>query len=371
MKYLYFITFIGLDLHQHAYSTFVIHAGMRPKEGGFVLGLTPLPQGISPFLKSQSKSLDVQGELRKLAQGAMDAALQSTSLRQEQSKPLLLEIEFPPLLGGSKSKTQFDDFDNIQELDANRDWSIEFAASFLNKRDSSLYKDGKTWILFADTKECEIAKKEWPGQKYRQATFTTIEAATEYTTNREYDSPWGASLSKALNRFIQSGQDSSSKSDILGDSTSLDILKGYPSLCVVIQPGNGGPVEDWINCEKIATSELFQDNGRLNMVIVNGALDKVRDGFYPSLFFPKLAATVDRFYKKFESILYLRPCSDKGVYGWIFRVFPEPWQVVLQSKEYRANGDLIIVDTVVYTSEKRPSYTEAVSALLLGSSNGI
>ena len=59
------------------------------------------------------------------------------------------------------------------------------------------------------------------------------------------------------------------------------------------------------------------------MVIVNGALDKVRDGYYPGIFFPKLAATVDRFYKKFESVFYLKPISDKGVYGWLYRVYPE------------------------------------------------
>jgi len=362
MILLHLITFILLDLHRHSTTSFILRHSSN-KLGSLVLRLTPLPQGISPFQKSQSQSLDVQGEFRKLAQAAMEKALPSDNK--------LLEIEFPPLLGGYKSKTQFDDFDNIQELDANRDWSIQFATSFLNKRDSSPYKDGKTWVLFADTKECEIAKKEWPGQRYRQATFTTIEAVTDYTTDRGYDSPWGATMSKLVNRWMSS-QDpaNSSSSDMLGDTSSLDILKESPFLSIVVQPGNGGPVEDWINCEKIAYSPMFQSNGGV-MVIVNGASDKVRDGFYPSLFFPKLAATVDRFYKKFESVLFLRPCSDKGVYGWIFRVYPEPWQVILQSKQYRANGDMVIVDKVVYTSDKRPSYTEAISALLAGSQSSI
>lgn len=39
-----------------------------------------------------------------------------------------------------------------------------------------------------------------------------------------------------------------------------------------------------------------------------------RGGFYPGIFFPKLAATIDRFYNKFESVFYLKPFSDKGVY---------------------------------------------------------
>ena len=87
---------------------------------------------------------------------------------------------------------------------------------------------------------------------------------------------------------------------------------------LVIQPGNGGPVEDWINCEKISDA-----SPETVMVIVNGALDKVRDGYYPGVFFPKLATTVDRFYKNFESAFYLKPISDKGVYGWLYRVYPE------------------------------------------------
>lgn len=43
----------------------------------------------------------------------------------------LLEVEFPPLLGGEKSKSQFDDFDNIQELDRNKDWTMLLAPMFL------------------------------------------------------------------------------------------------------------------------------------------------------------------------------------------------------------------------------------------------
>ena len=36
----------------------------------------------------------------------------------------LLEVEFPPLL---ETKTQFDDFSNVEVLDANRDFSVQLA----------------------------------------------------------------------------------------------------------------------------------------------------------------------------------------------------------------------------------------------------
>ena len=70
------------------------------------LFLTPLPKDISPFDKSASKGRDIQGDLRKLATTAIQKAFSSNE------RPVLMELEFPPLIGGEQSKTQFDDFDS-------------------------------------------------------------------------------------------------------------------------------------------------------------------------------------------------------------------------------------------------------------------
>lgn len=301
--------------------------------------LSDLPTGVSPFEKSWTKSVDVPGQLRKKALSAF-AAAKKDGIR-------LMEIDFPPLLG--EGKTQFDDFDNAQEMDKNRDWCIEFMPSLSGE---------DIWFLLPDVKEVEIAKEEWTGQRYRQAAkFTTIEKVTdEYAS--DYTKPWGATIAAAV-------QSATGTENMLGDLGSLDdISKDIPpSLHVICQPGNGGPVEDWINCEILynacpsdTTISLF----------VNGALDKVRDGYYPALFFPKLAATVDRFYNKVESILYLKPVSDKGLYGWLYRVYPEPWQVVLQTVKTGQNNKQFVENTVVSVSEERPTYTEAVQKLLEG-----
>jgi hypothetical protein len=117
---------------------------------------------------------------------------------------------------------------------------------------------------------------------------------------------------------------------LLGDKASLDpLVEGENSpakLWLIIQPGNGGPVEDWVNCEKMAVGQP-----ETTMVVINGALDKVRGGFYPAVFFPKLAATVDRFWKKFEAAFYLKPFSDKGVriaLACSHSAFPSPSSVV-------------------------------------------
>ena len=325
--------------------------------------LTSLPKGISPFEKSLSKSLDIQQQFRQIAKSAVQKAIDE---RGSTSSPLLLELEFPPLLGGDSSKSQFDDFDNIQELNANKDFAMQFAPLFLDSvKNTNVYDDGRTWLIFPDLKECELAKKEWQGSKYQAATFTTIEAATEFLVGKgSYDAPWGAAIANGVNSLMggKKGEDGSSDAGLLGDTQALDKLvqgENAPSaLNIVIQPGNGGPVEDWINCEKI-----HEANTESTMVIVNGALDKVRDGYYPAVFFPKLAATVDRFYKRFDSAFYLKPITDKGIYGWLFRVYGEPWQIYLQTVETKS-GSQYVEDRLVMTSDTRPSYQEAVAKML-------
>jgi len=271
--------------------------------------LSDLPIGISPFERTLSKSIDVQADFRNRAKPALEKAI-ADGIR-------LMEIEFPPLIGGDKSKNQFDDFDNIQELEKNKDWAMQFAPMFMGDKS---YCDGKTWLVFPDLKECEIAKKEWTGARYRESTFTTIEAATNFLSSDSYDAPWGAAFMSGVSKMMAG--DDKKDAGLLGDLSSLDDLeygKNAPAtMTFIIQPGNGGPVEDWINCEKI----FLGGEKTTSHVIINGALDKVRAGYYPAVFFPKLAATVDRFFNKFESVFYLKPCTDKGVYGWLYRVYP-------------------------------------------------
>ena len=278
--------------------------------------LSDLPQGISPFEKS--KGLDIGGDFRR-------RALQSLQRALRDGIPLM-EIEFPPnLLTG---KSSFDDFDNIQELDLNRDWCVELLPQ--------IDQQENVWFLLPDRKECQLAKEVWTGSKYRSAAvFTTIEQVTKYHSEQAaaasndndddknssgYAKPWGATFADAFG-------------GIMGDNTDTQLQRrsgaGGKLLHLVCQPGNGGPVEDWINCERLHTTANNNNNNNAaeaeaaSTLVVNGALDKVRDGYYPAFFFPQLAATVDRFYRKFESIFYLKPIADKGVYGWLYRSYPE------------------------------------------------
>lgn len=342
--------------------------------------LTKLPQDISPFEKSSSKQSDVQGIFRKLALEGIQKALKDDHTR--------IEIEFPPLIGGDQSKSQFDDFDNVQELNKNRDWCIEWLPTLSNAHIAPTKERNAApiWFILPDLKEVELAKEEWGGQLFRQsAKFTSIEAVTNhYAKNVDggdsvgYNKPWGATFASGMNKLLGGGGDSeNSEGKLLGDPDSLDPLttdaQGNPTvsltpkLHLVCQPGNGGPVEDWVNVMALHTQAQALSESPTPTCIVNGALDKVRDGYYPGLIFPKLATTFD-FYKSFEAAFFIKPLSDKGLYGWVFRVYPEPWQVVLQRPTRNPKNDaLVIEDKVVLVSDTRPSYPECIQALVQGS----
>ena len=309
-------------------------------------GLSSLPKDISPFEKSSAKRRDVQGDFRKIAQSSIQKALKNGLLK--------LEIDFPPLLGGDQSKTQFDDFDNVQELNKNRDWCIELLPTLTTTKPN--------WFILPDLKEVELAKEEWGGQRYRQAgVFTSIEAVTDHYSSDGYAKPWGATFASGMSNLLGGSE---GDSGLLGDQESLDSLEEEPAkFHLVCQPGNGGPVEDWINVKAIHETA----GGNVPTCIVNGALDKVRDGYYAPFIFPKLAKTFD-FYRSFEAIFFLKPVSDKGVYGWVYRVYPEPWQVVLQTPKRDNKGQLVVEDTVALVSDTRPEYAECVQALLAAAS---
>jgi len=305
------------------------------------------------YEKSLSKSVDVQAAIRSLAKGALGSASRD-GLK-------LMELEFPPLVGGDESKSQFDDFDNIQELDRNKNWVIQFAPTIPSDLLGEANDRSKLWLIFPDLKECEIARIEWQGARYKESTYTTIEEATNFLGRSggggsKYDAPWGANLVGGLSKLLGGEK---GDAGLLGDQSAVDSLTEIPSMNLFIQPGNGGPVEDWINCEKI-----YDSSPNTAQVVVNGALDKLRGGYYPAVFFPKLAASVDRYFKKFQSVLYLKPLTDKGAYGWLFRVYPEPWQVILQYANIDNKDSITVENIVILVSETRPDYNKAVAMLV-------
>jgi Domain of unknown function (DUF1995) len=368
---------LGCYLPHNAVYSLLNDAARRPDDyrrfrlQALAASTTLFPTGLSLFEKSAS----MPGTFRKLAATAIDKAVRNGER--------LLEVDIPPFVG---EKSQFDDYDNVSELDTNRDFCAQLLP-LLNNRAANQC----TWLVLPDDKECELAAINWTGQLYRseKKRFTSIRAAyAAVSANSASNKPssdstftfkkaWGSTMAEMVNK-LQGGN------GVLADSTKLDSLTPVVDgrFQLICQPGNGGPVEDWINVEQLAKNnqgnDIDDDTDTTTVTcVVNGALDKVRDGYYPALFFPALAKTIP-FYKQFTPVLIAKPINDKGFAGWLFRVYPEPWQVILQTKARRPSSDdqknkngaggqqLLwqVENTVVLQSDERPSYAQVYNALV-------
>uniref|UniRef100_A0A7S3JY64 DUF1995 domain-containing protein n=1 Tax=Aureoumbra lagunensis TaxID=44058 RepID=A0A7S3JY64_9STRA len=292
-----------------------------------VFALTPLP--LVNKVSAPTARSSLLDSIRIIAIKALGEA--------QRNNVSLCEIEFPPLLG---EKNEFADVDNVQILNRNRDWSMLTASELANEYGEAL------WLAFPDRKELELATEAWPGRAYQKCTLTTIEDAASVLAGKEQVAqPWGAQFSRFFEKQI------TQEGAILGARPETASAPP-PKLIFAVQPGDGGPLEDWLNLEQCELNDGF-------LISCNGAFDKLRGGYYPPIIFPKLASCVDRFISRFETLLYLKSLNEKGRGGWIFRVYPEDWQVHLQD---RAGGNTLLV----LQSATRPTYQEAVDALLRG-----
>ena len=283
--------------------------------------LTPLPPGINAYEVAA-------GTRNRPAEALAPVALRAIAAARE-ANVKLGEIEFPALLG---EKTAFDDVDNVQILNWNRDWCMASMQPLAGEL------DGELWLAFPDRKELELAREEWPGAAYAKATLTTLEDAAEVLSGSS-DQAWGAAFARAAEGLLGTSN--------LGAKPETTTAPA-PQVVVAVQPGDGGPLEDWLNLERCQPSDGL-------LVSVNGAFDKLRGGFYPRPLFPKLAECVDRFVVDAEALVVLKNVADKGRAGWLFRVYPEPWQLFAQGKE---------ASLLLEQYDDRPSYNDCVATLL-------
>ena len=287
----------------------------------FALALTPLPPGLNEFSRLSGRSGSL-ANIRRASAAALGRALADGVQ--------LLEVEFPPLL---ETKTQFDDFSNVEVLDANRDFAIELA---LEPELRETAPDDSLWLIFADAGEADLAREAWPGKAYRAATQTSIAAAVSELGVHEPLRPMGTAAADAFGGL----------SSLFGGAPPPPPPPAPPpSLQLCVQPGDGGPMEDWLNLELLRTDGV-------PLVCVNGALDKVCSGYYSNFLNPKLGECAARFFDRFDQAYYLKPIGSGR--GWLFRVYGEPWQLFRQTRE-----DLELAETY----EARPTPAECVERL--------
>lgn len=110
--------------------------------------------------------------------------------------------------------------------------------------------------------------------------------------------------------------------------------------------------------EMVAVGELWQTAAAprdMPIIVFNGELDRLRNGYYPALFYPKLARLSRELLPQLESCYYIHNFKgSKG--GALFRCYPEPWQVLARG----AGGAM----RVVHTQAQRPSLKEVALEIL-------
>ncbi|KAG8469435.1 hypothetical protein KFE25_005890 [Diacronema lutheri] len=279
-----------------------------------------LPPGINPFARGDAGA--------SMARARVLADVSAAITRARQAGVSLMEVEFPAqaLIG----KTQFDDFSNIEMLNANRDFAFELVPL--------LGLGGELLVCLLDEAECKLALEAYPGSAYASASAMPLSAAALLYSGRQAGNSW---LDSALSAFMP-------KAEAAATGAS-----GVPpkALRLVVQPCEEGRVDDWLNMEL-----LNEGAGQgVPIVCLNGYLDKQRSGYYPKWQFPDVTRCGAEFLARFDPVYFLKPMQVKGRVGWILRVHGEPWQLFAQERE-RA--------VLLQTFDSRPSYDEARDCLL-------
>jgi hypothetical protein len=166
------------------------------------------------------------------------------------------------------------DISVVETLDTSRDFVRQFVNSFKEY--------GKNlWLIFPDNKELQIARKKFGDNTF--FTMTSIEGS------------------------MKSRQD-------------IEI----PKLCIAITPGFN--IEEWINLAN-------WDTNKCPLLVINGNLDRLRQGYYPGIFYPNLAKVSTNFYKNAVQIFFIQPVSVSGdrFAGYTARVYPDDWETLIKS----------------------------------------
>lgn len=70
----------------------------------------------------------------------------------------------------------------------------------------------------------------------------------------------------------------------------------------------------------------------MSVLIINGNIGRLRNGYYPSIFYPGLSK-VTPYYKSASQALYLAPVSINGnrFGAWTVKSYSEPWQLLVRT----------------------------------------
>lgn len=106
----------------------------------------------------------------------------------------------------------------------------------------------------------------------------------------------------------------------------------------------GFNVSEWFSMQSLSSKFI---------VSLNGDLDRIRSGYYPRIFYPKLFKTRTEFLVNFQEVFYLKPLADGGM---LFREYPNNW--TLYYKPLNAPKSVVL-----WQGETRPQFKDIQSLL--------
>ncbi|OVA18420.1 protein of unknown function DUF1995 [Macleaya cordata] len=109
--------------------------------------------------------------------------------------------------------------------------------------------------------------------------------------------------------------------------------------------------------EMLVVEELYKEaveNTSRKLIIFNGELDRIRSGYYPPFFYPKLGALTKTFFPKMETVYYIHNFKGRNG-GTLFRCYPGPWKVLR-----KING----MSVCLHQQETMPSLKEVALDIL-------
>jgi hypothetical protein len=244
------------------------------------LVLLTLAQAVDAFSAHQTKArsyvcMSLAGKLSFLADKDQKTYL-STILRRATDGCKQCLKDGKKLIEVEFPANRKSDLSVSETLDTNRGFVQDFVTSF------STYKKG-LWVIFPDRKECSLARSRW-GESL-PFTLTSIEGALSAP----------------------------------GDE--------IPELVVAVNPGFN--VDEWINLPKATRGAP--------VIVINGNLDRLRNGYYPAIFYPGLARVTKEYYSKATQALFLSPIAVGGyrLGAWLTKLYPGPWEVLVKGpKDY-------------------------------------
>eukprot|EP00899_Mesostigma_viride_P006087 jgi/Mesvir1/1547/Mv14530-RA.1 len=227
---------------------------------------------------------------------------------------LLLEIEFPT----AGLNTTAGDGEGGNEMTTSMELLRRFCGVFVRMNMAK-----NTRVYFPDIKECASAKK---------SVFKDSPFQVDYLTK-----PSG------LNDFGISPSDAKVTERVSADDQAF--VAAYPYFNVDEMLA----IQDIYNARIAGTSRP--------LIVFNGELDRIRSGYYPSFFYPKLGKLAKAFLPNFDQAYYIH--NFKGTSGGIlFRAYPGPWQVLRRDSV----GNIVCV----HTQETMPSLKEVALNILRG-----